>query len=58
MNADDIAKGILNNRPSWMYPKPCAVCRMEFVPDDPRQECCPVHHQELILALRRGMLTR
>jgi len=58
MNADDIAQTILNPRPAWMEPKPCAVCRMEFTPADPRQECCPVHQQELVLALRRGMLTR
>lgn len=52
MNAYEIAEALLNSPPSWMRPKPCAVCGAEFVPADPRQECCPPHHRALVMSVR------
>lgn len=41
--------------PPWQCPKPCVVCHVEFIPADPRQECCPQHHRELIIALASNL---
>jgi hypothetical protein len=43
MDAREIANIILNPAPRWQRPKPCAVCRVEFVPEYHWQECCYQH---------------
>jgi len=55
MTFDDAIDAYLNAAPSWMRPKPCAVCQDEFMPADPRQECCPEHHRALIESVRLGL---
>jgi hypothetical protein len=56
VNIEDIVSVLIDpTRPPWQQPKPCAVCRADFIPADPRQECCPQHQRQLIDAVRASL---
>lgn len=51
MDANEIVSILFNAPPPWQRPKPCAICRVEFVPQYHWQECCYQHQMAISAAI-------